>query len=163
VTDSDVRIEPLDEPAWSVIGPAIHSHNVDAVGDPGTEMVCFVLRDDTDEVVGGAIGEVHWGWFCLHLLWVREDLRGRGHGHELLTAAEEQARRLGAVHVYLDTFSFQAPDFYLSHGYEVFGELPAFPPGHERFYMRKELADPRDTSRDSVRGADREADREAGA
>jgi hypothetical protein len=45
----------------------------------------------------------------------------------------------GGRHVFLDTFSFQAPGFYLKHGYEVFGELPGFPAGHTRFYLKKAL------------------------
>jgi hypothetical protein len=39
----------------------------------------------------------------------------------------------------LDTFSFQAPDFYKQHGYQVFGELQDFPSGHQRYYLKKQL------------------------
>jgi hypothetical protein len=53
--------------------------------------------------------------------------------------AEQEARKNGAKNVYLDTFSFQALDFYQEHGYRVFGELEDFPPGHQRYYLRKEL------------------------
>jgi hypothetical protein len=43
------------------------------------------------------------------------------------------------MHAYLDTFSFQAPDFYKKLGYEVFGELQDFPHGHQRYFMKKRL------------------------
>jgi len=65
--------------------------------------------------------------------------RGRGYGHRLLTLAEEEGRKRGAEHAYLDTFSFQAPDFYKQHGYHVFGELSDFPQGHRRYYLTKQL------------------------
>jgi len=42
-------------------------------------------------------------------------------------------------HAHLDTFSFQAPDFYQQRGYQVFGQLDDFPPGHRRYYLTKEL------------------------
>jgi hypothetical protein len=58
---------------------------------------------------------------------------------QLLTLAEDEARQRGAKNVYLDTFSFQAPDFYKQHGYQVFGELEDFPPGHERYFLTKKL------------------------
>jgi ADP-ribose pyrophosphatase YjhB (NUDIX family) len=44
----------------------------------------------------------------------------------------------------LDTFDFQAKDFYLKHGYDIFGVLGNCPPGHERYYMRKNLNDSED-------------------
>ncbi|HSJ52854.1 MAG TPA: GNAT family N-acetyltransferase, partial [Anaerolineae bacterium] len=90
-------------------------------------------------VVGGVIGATFWDWFYINLMWIKEELRGRGYGHQLLTLAEDKARERGARHAYLDTFSFQAPDFYKQHGYEVFGELQDFPPGHQRYFMTKEL------------------------
>jgi GNAT superfamily N-acetyltransferase len=36
-----------------------------------------------------------WGWLHLDLMWVKEELRGRGYRHRLLTRAEEEARRRG--------------------------------------------------------------------
>jgi ribosomal protein S18 acetylase RimI-like enzyme len=72
-------------------------------------------------------------------MWVKEEHRGQGFGHRLITLAEEKARQHGARHAYLDTFSFQAPGFYKKHGYQVFGLLNDFPPGHQRYYLTKEL------------------------
>jgi len=56
-----------------------------------------------------------------------------------LAQAEDEARKRGAKKAYLDTFSFQAPEFYKKYGYKVFGELKEFPPGHQRYYLTKEL------------------------
>jgi GNAT superfamily N-acetyltransferase len=90
-------------------------------------------------VVGGIIAETYYGWCHIDLLWVREDLRGRGLGRRLMDHAEKEALSRGAKGVYLDTFSFQAPEFYTRLGYETFGMLPDFPPGHERHFMVKHL------------------------
>lgn len=56
-----------------------------------------------------------------------------------LTLAEHEARQRGAKNAYLDTFSFQALNFYKRHGYQVFGELPNLPPGHQRYFLTKQL------------------------
>jgi predicted N-acetyltransferase YhbS len=53
-------------------------------------------------------------------MWIKDEFRGRGYGHRLLTLAEGEARQRGAKNVYLDTCSFQAPDFYKQHGYQPF-------------------------------------------
>jgi GNAT superfamily N-acetyltransferase len=135
----DLRIVSMEEPPWALIGGAINSYNSEQAGDDNSQAVCFVLKSPDDEVVGGVIGVVFWDWFSLELMWMEEQYRGQGYGHRLLTLAEEEARKRGARHVHLDTFSFQAPGFYEKHGYEVFGELQDFPAGHQRFYMRKDL------------------------
>jgi GNAT superfamily N-acetyltransferase len=90
-------------------------------------------------VMGGIIGETHWNWLFINLLWIDETLRGQGYGHQLLQAAECEGRLRGATYAYLDTFSFQAPEFYQKHGYQVFGVLEDFPPGHKRYYFTKQL------------------------
>jgi len=53
--------------------------------------------------------------------------------------AEVEARKRGARYAYLDTFDFQAPEFYKKYGYEVFGVLEDFPSGHTRYFMKKQL------------------------
>lgn len=133
------RIEYTKEPEWGVIGPAIHNYNIEQAGEDSAERLCFVLRAAGDEVVGGVIGITFWNWLHIDLMWLHEDLRGRGYGSRLLAAAEQEARQRGARHAELDTLSFQAPGFYLKHGYRVFGELEDYPEGHSRYYMTKEL------------------------
>lgn len=134
-----VQLEKPDDSVWGVIGGGIHHYNIEKAGDGNGKPVCFVLRDENQEVVGGVVGETHWEWLYINLMFVREDLRGQGHGQRLLTLAEEEGRKQGAKRAYLDTFSFQAPDFYKDHGYAVFGELTDFPAGHSRYYLVKSL------------------------
>lgn len=132
-------LEKPDDSAWGVVGGGIHDYNNQQAGDGNGKMLCFVLRGADGETVGGLIGETHWNWFYINLLFVKEELRGRGYGHQLLALAEEEARKRGAKKAYLDTFSFQAPEFYHQHGYEIFGTLQDFPTGHQRHYLTKNL------------------------
>lgn len=134
-----VSVDRPDDAMWEVIGGGIHEYNIKQAGGSQGQRICFALYAPDQTVAGGLIGETHWGWFYIDLLFVREDLRGQGYGHRLLTLAEERARACGATHAYLDTFSFQAPEFYRHHGYEEYGTLDDFPPGHRRHWMRKEL------------------------
>ena len=39
----------------------------------------------------------------------------------------------------LKTFDFQAKEFYLKHGYEVFGVLEDCPADHQRYYLKKKI------------------------
>lgn len=134
-----VYVDKPDDSMWGVIGGGIHHYNIQQAGDGHGKQLCFVLYAPDQEIAGGLIGETHWGWFYINLMFIKEELRGRGYGHRLLTLAEEEARQRGAKNAYLDTFSFQAPGFYKRHGYRVFGELEDFPPGHQRYFLTKQL------------------------
>ena len=137
--DGEYTITLLNEPAWQVIGGGIRDYNIKQAGEGHEKSLCFAIQTQDGTVVGGIIGETHWNWLFINLMWIREELRGRGYGHQLLLAAEAEGRKRGATSAYLDTFSFQAPDFYQKHGYQVFGVLEDFPPGHKRFYLTKQL------------------------
>lgn len=135
----EYQITASEQPEWSIIGGGISDFNTQQAGEDNGKNLCFVLRSPDDEVVGGVIGSTHWNWLYINLMWIRENLRGQGYGEQLLALAEEEARKRGAKHAYLDTFSFQAPGFYKKYGYQVFGELADFPKGHQRYYLKKEL------------------------
>jgi ribosomal protein S18 acetylase RimI-like enzyme len=61
------------------------------------------------------------------MVWVREDARRSGWGSRLLDAAERIARDRDCERVHVSSFTFQAPDFYVQHGYEEMGRTESMP------------------------------------
>ncbi len=99
-----------------------------------------VLARSRDGVVFAALfGETYWNWLHIRILWIHESHRDMGLGRRLLREAEDEARRRGCQNAHLDTHDFQAEEFYLKNGYEVFGVLDDLPVGHSRIYMKKNL------------------------
>jgi ribosomal protein S18 acetylase RimI-like enzyme len=140
--DNDLHIALEERPGPGVedaISRGLHDFDRRQAGDSHLQRLCFSLRGPGQEIVGGVLGQVFWDGLFIETLWVADELRGRGYGHELLMSIEDEGRRRGARMVYLDTFSFQAPDFYRRHGYRQFGELDGFPPGHRLLFFTKRL------------------------
>ncbi|OPZ82233.1 MAG: putative acetyltransferase [bacterium ADurb.Bin425] len=102
-------------------------------------LVLALLGAETAGYMGGLIGETLWGYLHVRLLAVDQSLRGRGFGRQLMESAHAEALQRGCHGVYLDTFSFQAPDFYQKLGYEIYGRLDDFPKGHCRYFLRRSL------------------------
>lgn len=96
-------------------------------------------EDEAGKKKAGLTGETFGNWLCIKYLWVSEELRGQGIGSQLLKAAEAQAIERGAKYSFLDTFSFQAPDFYRKHGYEEVFKLFEYPYTGSRHYFIKRL------------------------
>ena len=119
-------VEKPNESAWGIIGQGINEFNKQKAGPENGQAICFALYNTDQEIVGGIVAQLYWDWLYIDLMWLKEDLRGQGFGSRLLKAAEDEARKRGAKHAYLDTFSFQAPDFYKKLGYQEFGVLPRF-------------------------------------
>lgn len=97
-------------------------------------LACFV-RDDEGAPLGGVLGRT-WG-ACAEIqqLWVASRVRGQGLGGCLVGAFEEAALARGCTTYYLETFSFQAPEFYRSLGYETLSRIEGFAPGIVKYMM----------------------------
>ena len=95
---------------------------------------------EDDKIIAGIITKMYcWNIVYVDTLWVDPDYRGRRIGEKLLIMLENEAKLKGAKLVHLDTFDFQAKDFYLKQGYEIFGKLEDCPENHCRYYMKKAL------------------------
>jgi GNAT superfamily N-acetyltransferase len=113
--------------------------NSRCAGEGNFRQLAVFLRDSDENLIGGLIGSTYWQWLYIDVFWIHESCRGGGYGTSLLDAAEQEAIKRGCRYAYLDTFDFQAPEFYQKLGYVVFGELRDFPAGHSRFFLRKVL------------------------
>jgi GNAT superfamily N-acetyltransferase len=97
-----------------------------------------VLKDETGHVIAGINATLYcWNIMYVDILFVDPAHRGKGFGKRLLDAATSKAKSLGGYMAHLDTFDWQAREFYERQGYEVFGTLENCPPGHQRYYMKK--------------------------
>jgi GNAT superfamily N-acetyltransferase len=83
---------------------------------PARELTGQIL-DAFGELAAGMSG---WTWGVaagIGLTWVREASRGAGLGATLLAEFEAEARSRGCAHIFVTSFTFQAPGFYRRHGY----------------------------------------------
>jgi GNAT superfamily N-acetyltransferase len=96
-------------------------------------------RNARGKLLGGFYCIVYFETCFLKWAWVDEAARRGGLGRKLMAAAEEEARKRGAMVIYLDTFSFQARPFYEKLGFKVFGTLKLGRKGIARYWMSKKL------------------------
>jgi len=137
-------VEPhAGDDARRTVSGRIDLYNVARTGLDGWHSLTIFLRDASDEVVGGLLAELWGGWLHVTHLWIEAALRGVGHGRALLRAAEDFAKARGCTHARLETYDFQAPEFYRKLGWETFGVLEDCPPGHRQLFLRKPLVRPR--------------------
>lgn len=121
------------------IRQALREFNQQRVGYRDDTSFAVFLRAAQSELKGGVLCYTLWQWLTIDWLWLDETVRGQGFGSRLLSLAEEEGRKRGCLHSYVETLSFQAPEFYQKQGYVIFGELQDFPAGHSRFFLRKKL------------------------
>lgn len=98
----------------------------------------LVLKDHSGDVVGGVITTIYRYSMYVETLWIDEKYRKGGYGTQLMIQAEETARAHGCTMMQLDTFNYQAPEFYKKLGFVQFGEL-GYKEGFVRYYFSKVL------------------------
>ena len=125
--------------AGAVVDRGLGDFNASAAPTREIKRVSCFARGESGEVIGGAVGRT-WGECCeLQQLWVAEAHRRQGIGRRLLALFEDHAAKRGCRTFYLETFSFQAPDFYRRAGYHVLGEIRGFPGGMVKYLMARIL------------------------
>jgi GNAT superfamily N-acetyltransferase len=129
-----------DSDAHTVVDHGLSAYNgaEPALADVEPLMV-FARSMDSATVIAGAVGRT-WGKCCeLQQLWVASDYRRCGIGATLFSRFATEARKRGCDLLYLETFSFQAPDFYRACGCVVVLEVSGYTHGIRRFTMHCDL------------------------
>ena len=135
----DIDESPDPELRDAIVAP-LKAFNESRIGPIKPEPLAIALRDpESGAVTGGLWGSSVVGWLYVDLLVVPEGFRGQGLGTQLLQRAEDIARKRGCIGLWLHTGTFQAPGFYEKLGFQAFGTVPDYPPGHASIFYLKRL------------------------
>lgn len=124
----------------AAISDGLRAFNVDETGIDDHRRLAVLVKDpDSGQTVGGLTGRTSLGLLFVDLFYLPPTLRGHGLGGQILRQAEDEGRQRGCRSGMVYTIKFQAPDFYVRHGWRVFGEIPCDPPDASRVFLTKDL------------------------
>ena len=132
--------DELESPATEAIGEGLNVANFAAASLQDVRPLLCFARAASGEVIGGARARTWGQWAELQQLWVDVAHRRRGVGSKLIHLFEARAIERGCHVFYLETFSFQASELYLSLGYSVLADISGFPDGTNMSLMSKTLS-----------------------
>jgi len=135
-----IAIASEDEVRTNALGRRLREFNYKIVGKyPEGQNVWLNAKDHEGNLLGGFRGEIHFHWLFINVLFVEESERRKGLGRRLLAEGEAHAKKNGARQSRLETFEWQAPAFYLKHGYRELANMPNYYQGHSLSLMVKKL------------------------
>ena len=112
----------------------IQEYNSSYMCDSG-DFSCHI--EENGQLVAGIVAEAVFDTLEVEFLCVREPHRKKGYGRALLGHVENMARDNGIKRVILNTYSFQAPDFYRSMSYtELFCIDPCFKDSKQYYFIK---------------------------
>ena len=121
----------------AILAPlAAHNQASTGIVDKGATLAVF-LRDATGAVEGGMWAKLWYGWMKVEFAFLPAHRRGQRLGARILSTLETAAVAQGAVGVWMESFSFQAPGFYEKLGYRTVGVLADRPVGYSNSYLAK--------------------------
>lgn len=126
--------ESIDAAVGSIL-----SANAKETGFPYAPQPLKLKIEANGTLIAGLVGYTNWEWLYIQTLAVDANYRQQGLGKKLVLEAERIARERHCHAAWVDTFTFQAPEFYTSLGYTPFGTLPNFPTGQQRIFLQKQL------------------------
>ena len=134
-----IESEKVTEEEKEHILQELLKYNLANLEDKLVKDIGLFVEDEEGNRVAGLIGDTHGNWLEIEYLWVSEKLRGQHIGTDLMHKVEDIAKNRGCKYVFLNTFSFQAPDFYVKLGYKEEFVLNHYPLSGKRYYFTKEL------------------------
>jgi GNAT superfamily N-acetyltransferase len=137
------RVELLEAPSPGILEKLVGGllQFNESKGGPRNAQTILVVASNPDsgDEVGGLYGATVYNQLKIEILYLPESMRGQGIGRKIIQVAEAEAERRGCHAARLETFSFQAREFYERLGYSVFGSYDDFPAGHTLYFMEKSL------------------------
>jgi GNAT superfamily N-acetyltransferase len=140
MASATIDIAAEEEIRAGTLGRLLREFNYQRVGRyPEGQSVYLNAKDEGGNLLGGFRGEIYFHWLFINIVFVEERERGKGLGTRLLSEGEARAKAKGALHSRLETFEWQAPGFYVKHGYKELLKIPNYYQHYSLSLMAKDL------------------------
>jgi ribosomal protein S18 acetylase RimI-like enzyme len=96
---------------------AIEATGMDGLAEEPISFEAF--GSDHSEFMGTIVVQPFWGQLHIKYLFVEDKYRGQGIGRMLMEHAFEFGKKRGYDFAFVETMSFQAPEFYQKLGFEI--------------------------------------------
>lgn len=120
-----------------VLSHGLDDFNRQFLGTPRTS--CFGFIRHNGVLVGGLRAESYGDGFYIKHLWLDEAHRGQGWGKVLMEKAETEATDRKCRTLWVDTMSYQAPEFYQKLGYRETARVEGYREAYDRIFYKKDI------------------------
>ncbi|WDY53527.1 GNAT family N-acetyltransferase [Vibrio fluvialis] len=118
----------------------LKNFNQRAVPEVNDETFAILVRDEQGNVVGGLTGVFFITSVQVRFLWLSEAIRKQGIGNQLISQLELMCAEKKIGNIMVDTYTYQAPLFYESHGFEEIGRYKDYlVEGVDKIFYQKRL------------------------
>lgn len=121
-----------------VIRDGIVNFNSQVINEKATHFSIFAKNNG--KIIGGALIWEHSDALYIDVLWCVENYRKKGVGTKIINLINNTARDKGLSKIFVDTYAFQAQDFYKKHGFYDIGTIPKYLKNHDRIFLRKDIS-----------------------
>jgi ribosomal protein S18 acetylase RimI-like enzyme len=122
-----------------LLNEGIAEHTKQKTAMKPLDFFAFFIRDENKKIVGGCAGDNMYGCLYVGQLWVTEQLRGKGYGYKLMQEAENLAKKNECKFITVNTFNWEALDFYKKLGFYVEFERHGFLKDSIFYFLRKDF------------------------
>ena len=129
--------EGVTDDEEDIILEHLKAYNIATFGQSDRRELAVPLHDEHGNLLGGLTGYTGRGWLYISMLFVPEDMRGKGLAGRMLDMAEQEARARGCIGAYIDTMNPEALKVYLKQGYVEIGSLKSLAGGHNITWLEK--------------------------
>jgi N-acetylglutamate synthase-like GNAT family acetyltransferase len=98
-----------------------------------------VFAKNGTQIIGGALIWEHSDALYVDVLWCDENHRQQGVGTTIMFMIDSIAIDKNLPKIFVDTYAFQAQNFYEKQGFYCIGTIPDYLMGHDRIFMKKDV------------------------
>lgn len=135
-----IHEQALTSELKQIIYNGFKEHDISLYGTVGiTESISFCIKDIHDNVIAAVVVHMLWGALHIKYVWTHKNHRNKGCATTLMHRVFEYAKEKECPFAFIETMSFQAPEFYKKFGFVLELERKGYAHNTSFCYLRKDF------------------------